>query len=117
MKKDELRNILKGKQEELSKLQKQPTHWKKGTNQTQNAIKMHRDHCPNTTTHGRAGSIFGKHGGIITDEEAKTLILQKHNNSAAGTAEIPECRKTQTDCRHWKAVGEVCGFFTEAGIG
>ncbi|MFN8319205.1 MAG: type I restriction-modification system subunit M [Saprospiraceae bacterium] len=79
--KDELRNILKGKQEELSKLQSNLPTEKKELTKRKNAIKK----CTETIAQIQqrmAGleAFLASIGGIITDEEAKTLILQKHNN-------------------------------------
>jgi type I restriction enzyme M protein len=82
--KEELRNMLKGKQEELSQLQNSPLHHGEGTGvrkKTQTAIKK----CTETIARIQqrmAGleAFLESIGGIITEEEAKTLILQKHNN-------------------------------------
>ncbi|MBK9290052.1 MAG: type I restriction-modification system subunit M [Bacteroidetes bacterium] len=79
--KEELRNMLKGKQEELSKLNNQNPTEKKEQNKRKTAIKK----CTETIAQIQqrmAGleAFLASIGGIITDEEAKTLILQKHNN-------------------------------------
>jgi len=79
--KEELRSMLKGKHDEMSKLQSNLPNEKKELNNRRNAIKK----CSKTITKIQvrmAGleAFLDKIGGIITDEEAKTLILQKHNN-------------------------------------
>jgi type I restriction enzyme M protein len=79
--KEELRNMLKGKQEELSKLQTGLPTEKKELTKLKTAIKK----CTETIAkiqERMAGleAFLASIGGIITDEEAKTLILQKHNN-------------------------------------
>jgi type I restriction enzyme M protein len=86
--KEELRNMLKGKQEEITQLQSNlPTDLtadqavKKELTKRKTAIKK----CTETITkiqERMAGleAFLASIGGIITDEEAKTLILQKHNN-------------------------------------
>jgi type I restriction enzyme M protein len=79
--KEELRNMLKGKQEELRKLQSNPPAEKKELTKRKTAIKK----CTETIAQIQqrmAGleAFLASIGGIITDEEAKTLILQKHNN-------------------------------------
>jgi len=79
--KEELRNMLKGKQEELSKLQSSVPSDKKELTKHKNAIKK----CTDTIAkiqQRMAGleAFLASIGGMITDEEAKTLILQKHNN-------------------------------------
>lgn len=79
--KDELRGMLKGKQDELSKLQSNLPSDKKELTKRKTAIKK----CSETITKiqqrttGLEDFLAGI-GGIITDEEAKILILQKHNN-------------------------------------
>lgn len=79
--KEELRNMLKGKQEELSKLQSNLPSEKKELTKRNTAIKK----CTETIAQIQqrmAGleAFLESIGGMITDEEAKTLILQKHNN-------------------------------------
>jgi len=79
--KEELRNMLKGKQEELSKLQSNLPSEKKELTKRNTAIKK----CTETIAQIQqriAGleAFLASIGGMITDEEAKTLILQKHNN-------------------------------------
>lgn len=80
-KKEELRNMLKGKQEELSQLQSNLPTEKKELTKRNTAIKK----CTETIARIQqrmAGleAFLASIGGIITEEEAKTLILQKHNN-------------------------------------
>lgn len=78
--KEELRNMLKGKQEEIAKLQNNLPTEKKELTKRKNAIKK----CAETIAliqnrmKGLNDFLAGI-GGKITDEEAKTLILQKHN--------------------------------------
>jgi len=79
--KEELRNMLKGKQEELSKLQSSVPSDKKELTKHKKDIKK----CTDTIAkiqQRMAGleAFLASIGGMITDEEAKTLILQKHNN-------------------------------------
>jgi type I restriction enzyme M protein len=79
--KEELRNMLKGKQEELSKLQSIVPGDKKELTKHKKDIKK----CTDTIAkiqQRMAGleAFLASIGGMITDEEAKTLILQKHNN-------------------------------------
>jgi type I restriction enzyme M protein len=79
--KEELRNMLKGKQEELSKLQSSVPGDKKELTKHKKDIKK----CTDTIAkiqQRMAGleAFLASIGGMITDEEAKTLILQKHNN-------------------------------------
>ena len=79
--KEELRNMLKGRQEELSKLQSNLPSEKKELTKRNTAIKK----CTETIAQIQqriAGleAFLASIGGMITDEEAKTLILQKHNN-------------------------------------
>jgi len=79
--KEELRNMMKGKQEELSKLQSIVPSDKKELTKHKNAIKK----CTDTIAkiqQRMAGleAFLASIGGMITHEEAKTLILQKHNN-------------------------------------
>lgn len=79
--KEELKNILHGKQEEFADLNKMEPTDKKEKNKLNNAIKK----CLETITQIQermAGleAFLKSIGGIITEEEAKTLILQKHNS-------------------------------------
>jgi type I restriction enzyme M protein len=79
--KEELRNMLKGKQDEMTKLQTGLPTEKKELTKRKTAIKK----CTETIAkiqERMAGleAFLASIGGIITDEEAKTLILQKHNN-------------------------------------
>jgi type I restriction enzyme M protein len=79
--KEELQSMLKGKHDELSKLQNNLPIDKKELTKRKNAIKK----CTGTIAkiHERMKGLndfLEGIGGIITDEEAKTLILQKHNN-------------------------------------
>jgi type I restriction enzyme M protein len=79
--KEELRNMLKGKQNELNTLQSNLPTDKKELTKRKTAIKK----CTETVAkiqHRMAGleAFLASIGGIITDEEAKTLILQKHNH-------------------------------------
>lgn len=79
--KEELRGMLKGKQDELGQLQCNLPTEKKELTKRKTAIKK----CTETITkiQERMAGLEGfltSIGGIITDEEAKTLILQKHNN-------------------------------------
>lgn len=79
--KEELRNMLKVKQDELSKLNSQNPTEKKEQTKRNAAIKKCSESIKQIQ--GRMAGLedFLKSiGGIITDEEAKTLILQKHNN-------------------------------------
>jgi len=79
--KEELRSMLASKHKELEVLRTNPSTEKKELTKRKNAIKK----CTNTI-----GKIQEKMtgletfltsiGGIITEEECKTLILQKHNN-------------------------------------
>ncbi len=79
--KEELRNMLKGKQEEMMKLENNLSSEKKELTKRKTAIKK----CTETITKiqermGGLEAFLTSIGGIITDEEAKALILQKHNN-------------------------------------
>jgi type I restriction enzyme M protein len=79
--KEELRNMLKGKQDEITKLQTGLPTEKKELTKRKTAIKK----CTETIAkiqERMAGleAFLASIGSIITDEEAKNLILQKHNN-------------------------------------
>jgi len=79
--KEELRSMLKGKQDELSKLQSNLPTDKKELTKRNSSIKK----CTETIAQIQqrmAGieAFLASIGGIITEEEAKNLILQKHNN-------------------------------------
>jgi type I restriction enzyme M protein len=79
--KEELRGMLKGKQDEMSKVQSNLPTDKKELTKRKTAIKK----CTETIAkiqERMAGleNFLASIGGIISDEEAKTLILQKHNN-------------------------------------
>ncbi|MBL7823680.1 MAG: type I restriction-modification system subunit M [Saprospiraceae bacterium] len=79
--KEELRGMLKGKQQEINKLTSNLPSDKKELTKRKTAIKK----CTETITkiqERMAGleAFLASIGGIITDEEAKSLILQKHNN-------------------------------------
>jgi type I restriction enzyme M protein len=79
--KEELRNMLKGKQEELSKLQSSVPSDKKELTKHKKAIKKCTDTIAKIQQRITGLEAFLESiGGIITDEECKTLILQKHNN-------------------------------------
>lgn len=79
--KEELQSMLQGKQKELKALQTILPTEKKEKAKHNNAIKK----CANTISiiqNKMTGleAFLASIGGIITDEECKTLILQKHNN-------------------------------------
>lgn len=79
--KEELLGMMKNKQDELFKLRSNLPTEKKGLTKRKTAIKK----CTETITkiqQRMAGleAFLASIGGIITDEEAKSLILQKHNN-------------------------------------
>ncbi len=79
--KEELRNMLKGKQKELSEL-----HTTNPTDKKEIAKKARLIKKGTATIAAIQDRMKGLNafltsiGGMITDEEAKTLILQKHNN-------------------------------------
>jgi type I restriction enzyme M protein len=79
--KEELRGMLKGKQDEIAKLQSHLPTDKKELTKRKTAIQK----CTETIAKVQermAGleAFLVSIGGIITDEEARTLILHKHNN-------------------------------------
>jgi type I restriction enzyme M protein len=79
--KEELRSMLAGKHKELAALQTNTPTDKKELTKRKTAIKK----CTETIAkiqEKMAGleAFLASIGGIITDEECKTLILQKHNN-------------------------------------
>lgn len=79
--KEELRNMLQGKQKEIATLQTNMPEDKKEKTKRTTAIKK----CSDTITKIQErmkglNEFLESIGGIITDEECKTLILQKHNN-------------------------------------
>jgi type I restriction enzyme M protein len=78
--KEELRGMLKAKQEEMKKLQSTLSADKKEVNKLRTAIKK-CDETIHILQKRMAGleSFLESIGGIITEEEAKMLILQKHN--------------------------------------
>jgi type I restriction enzyme M protein len=79
--KEELRNILQVKKNELSNLQTDIPEDKKGKAKHYNAIKKCADSISSIQQRMKGINDFLiTIGGVITDEEAKNLILQKHNN-------------------------------------
>lgn len=79
--KEELRNILQVKQNELTALNRDiPTEKKEKTKRT-TAIKKCTDSIAQIQAKMQGLNAFLESiGGIITEEDSKTLILQKHNN-------------------------------------
>lgn len=79
--KEELAGILKAKQEEVKKLDSNLPSEKKELTKRKTAIKKCVDSISGIQKRmaGLEAFLAGI-GGIITDEEAKSLILQKHNN-------------------------------------
>lgn len=79
--KQELRNILLVNKNELSDLQTDIPEDKKAKTKRNNAIKKCADSIANIQERMKGINDFLLSiGGVITDEEAKDLILQKHNN-------------------------------------
>lgn len=73
--------MLKGKQEEMSQLQSNMPTEKKELTKRKTAIKKGTETIAKIQERMAGLEAFlASIGGIITDEEAKTLILQKHNN-------------------------------------
>jgi len=79
--KEELRNILQVKQNEISSLSQDIPTDKKENTKRKNAIKKCGDSIAQIQGKMKGLNAFLESiGGIITEEDCKTLILQKHNN-------------------------------------
>lgn len=79
--KEELRSMLQGKQKELTDLKVSKPTDKKDINRMNRLIKKCTETIKAIQDRMKGLKDFLESiGGIISDEEAKTLVLQKHNN-------------------------------------